>query len=199
MVQHPTPFLAASRLLIAGSHGQRLPGDRLRLVPWWRRHGTPLLFLALTAATATVCAGCSHDELHVRLQFFFLIHRSHFIGFTRAQGIPEYKIRFGRVCHGAVDEQLGSSASFCAQRLSIALQTWLVATTVALAAILCLFQPARGLMFWRLGSHRYSWTSYYADPHLEHLEHQALLWDAVVADPMLVSSSMLRALSLWET
>ena len=27
--------------------------------------------------------------------FFFLIHRSHSISFTRAQGIPKYKIRFG--------------------------------------------------------------------------------------------------------
>ena len=78
------------------------------------------------------------------------------------------------------------------------MQIWLVATVVALAAILCLLQPARGLVFWRLGSHSDSWTSYYADPHLEHLEHQALLCDAVVADPVLASSSMLRALSLWE-
>ena len=28
--------------------------------------------------------------------FFFLIHRSHSISFTRAQGIPKYKIGFGR-------------------------------------------------------------------------------------------------------
>jgi hypothetical protein len=28
--------------------------------------------------------------------FFFLIHRSHSISFTRAQGIPKYKVGFGR-------------------------------------------------------------------------------------------------------
>jgi hypothetical protein len=32
----------------------------------------------------------------VFLTFFFLTHRSHSISFTRAQGIPTYKIGFGR-------------------------------------------------------------------------------------------------------
>ncbi len=34
--------------------------------------------------------------------FFFLIHRSHSISFTRAQGIPKYKIGFGREKDGIV-------------------------------------------------------------------------------------------------
>ena len=34
---------------------------------------------------------------------FFLIHRSHSISFTRAQGIPRYKIGFGREKDGRVD------------------------------------------------------------------------------------------------
>ena len=38
--------------------------------------------------------------------FFFLIHRSHSISFTRAQGIPKYKIRFGREKDGKVGERL---------------------------------------------------------------------------------------------
>ena len=37
---------------------------------------------------------------------FFLIHRSHSISFTRAQGIPKYKIRFGREKDGKVGERL---------------------------------------------------------------------------------------------
>jgi hypothetical protein len=36
--------------------------------------------------------------------FFFLIHRSHSISFTRAQGIPKYKIGFGREKDGRVGE-----------------------------------------------------------------------------------------------
>jgi hypothetical protein len=39
--------------------------------------------------------------------FFFLIHRSHSISFTRAQGIPKYKIGFGREKDGRVGERLG--------------------------------------------------------------------------------------------
>jgi hypothetical protein len=31
-----------------------------------------------------------------RREFFFLMRRSHSIGFTKAQGIPKYKIGFGR-------------------------------------------------------------------------------------------------------
>ena len=38
--------------------------------------------------------------------FFFLIHRSHSISFTRAQGIPKYKIGFGREKDGRVGERL---------------------------------------------------------------------------------------------
>jgi hypothetical protein len=34
--------------------------------------------------------------------FFFRIHRSHSISFTRAQGIPKYKIGFGREKDGRV-------------------------------------------------------------------------------------------------
>ncbi len=36
--------------------------------------------------------------------FVFLIHRSHSISFTRAQGIPKYKIRFGREKDGKVGD-----------------------------------------------------------------------------------------------
>jgi hypothetical protein len=38
--------------------------------------------------------------------FFSLIHRSHSISFTRAQGIPKYKIGFGREKDGKVGERL---------------------------------------------------------------------------------------------
>jgi hypothetical protein len=37
---------------------------------------------------------------------FFLIHRLHSISFTRAQGIPKYKIGFGRGKDGRVGERL---------------------------------------------------------------------------------------------
>jgi hypothetical protein len=37
---------------------------------------------------------------------FFLIHRFHSISFTRAQGIPMYKIGFGREKDGRVGERL---------------------------------------------------------------------------------------------
>jgi hypothetical protein len=37
---------------------------------------------------------------------FFLIHRFHSISFTRAQGIPKYKIGFGREKDGRVGERL---------------------------------------------------------------------------------------------
>ena len=37
---------------------------------------------------------------------FFLIHMSHSISFTRAQGIPKYKIGFGREKDGKVGERL---------------------------------------------------------------------------------------------
>jgi hypothetical protein len=39
--------------------------------------------------------------------FFFLIHRFHSISFTRAQGIPKYKIGFGREKDVRVWERLG--------------------------------------------------------------------------------------------
>jgi hypothetical protein len=42
--------------------------------------------------------------------FFFLIHRSHSISFTRAQGIPKYKIRFGREKDGKVGERIADVA-----------------------------------------------------------------------------------------
>ena len=38
---------------------------------------------------------------------FILIHRFHSISFTRAQGIPKYKIGFGREKDGRVGERLG--------------------------------------------------------------------------------------------
>ena len=41
-----------------------------------------------------------------RALFFFLIHRFHSISFTRAQGIPKYKIGFGREKDGRVGERL---------------------------------------------------------------------------------------------
>ncbi len=37
---------------------------------------------------------------------FFLIHRFHSISFARAQGIPKYKIGFGREKDGRVGERL---------------------------------------------------------------------------------------------
>jgi hypothetical protein len=37
---------------------------------------------------------------------FFIIRRSHSISFTRAQGIPKYKIGFGREKDGRVGERL---------------------------------------------------------------------------------------------
>ncbi len=40
-------------------------------------------------------------ELHL-IHIFFLMHRSHSISFTRAQGIPKYKIGFGRGKDGRV-------------------------------------------------------------------------------------------------
>jgi hypothetical protein len=40
--------------------------------------------------------------VRVREPYFFLIHRSHSISFTRAQGIPKYKIGFGREKDGRV-------------------------------------------------------------------------------------------------
>ena len=38
--------------------------------------------------------------------FVFIIHRFHSISFTRAQGIPKYKIGFGREKDGRVGERL---------------------------------------------------------------------------------------------
>ena len=45
--------------------------------------------------------------------FFSLIHRSHSISFTRAQGIPKYKIGFGREKDGRVGERLVEGAFRC--------------------------------------------------------------------------------------
>ena len=41
----------------------------------------------------------------MRQCFFFLIHRFHSISFTRAQGIPKYKIAFGWEKDGRVGER----------------------------------------------------------------------------------------------
>ncbi len=46
------------------------------------------------------------DWLRLAIFFFFLIHRFHSISFTRAQGIPKYKIGFGREKDGRVGETL---------------------------------------------------------------------------------------------
>ena len=49
---------------------------------------------------------------------FFLIHRSHSISFTRAQGIPKYKIGFGREEDGSCCcpcEPRGRNHSSCSQ------------------------------------------------------------------------------------
>jgi len=45
------------------------------------------------------------------LYFFLLIHRFHSISFTRAQGIPKYKLGFGREKDGRVGERLVHLAS----------------------------------------------------------------------------------------
>jgi hypothetical protein len=42
------------------------------------------------------------ELIFLRAVIFFLIHRSHSISFTRAQGIPKYKIGFGREKDGRV-------------------------------------------------------------------------------------------------
>jgi hypothetical protein len=62
------------------------------------------------AHSATDRLGC--EAVHslymvvVLSKFFPLIHRSHSISFTRAQGIPKYKIGFGREKDGRVGERL---------------------------------------------------------------------------------------------
>jgi hypothetical protein len=38
----------------------------------------------------------SHAARKEKVRGLFLVHRSHSISFTRAQGIPKYKIGFGR-------------------------------------------------------------------------------------------------------
>ena len=61
LLRHSSPFVAASRLLATGSlaspRGHRYSGRALAV---------PLLFLALVAGTAVVCAPCPHNQLHVR-------------------------------------------------------------------------------------------------------------------------------------
>jgi hypothetical protein len=47
------------------------------------------------------------DALHApQGRLSFLVHRFHSISFTRAQGIPRYKIGFGREKDGKVGERL---------------------------------------------------------------------------------------------
>ncbi len=48
------------------------------------------MFVATPCARSCCCCFCCFFVV------FFLIHRSHSISFTRAQGIPKYKIGFGR-------------------------------------------------------------------------------------------------------
>lgn len=85
LLRHSSPFVAASRLLATGSlaspRGHRYSGRALAV---------PLLFLALVAGTAVVCAPCTHNQLH----------------------------------------------------------EWLVATAVAVALLLMVLQPARGVLVW---------------------------------------------------
>ncbi len=61
LLRQSSPFVAASRLLATGSlaspRGHRYSGRALAV---------PLLFLALVAGTAVVCAPCTHNQLHVR-------------------------------------------------------------------------------------------------------------------------------------
>ena len=57
------------------------------------------------------------DSLVLRFFFFFfLIHRFHSISFTRAQGIPKYKIGFGREKDGRVGERLVVGGGFALPR-----------------------------------------------------------------------------------
>jgi hypothetical protein len=54
--------------------------------------------------------GATLDLSTVRAALFFLIHRFHSISVTRAQGIPKYKIGFGRGKDGRVGERLVEGA-----------------------------------------------------------------------------------------
>ncbi len=49
--------------------------------------------------------GCQGQEVAYP-KMFFLMHRFHSISVTRAQGIPKYKIGFGREKDGRVGERL---------------------------------------------------------------------------------------------
>jgi hypothetical protein len=67
-----------------------------------------------------VCA-CLFCVGGVVLVIFFLTHRSHSISFTRAQGIPRYKIGFGRERDGRVGRDWltgvgGSETTLCLTR-----------------------------------------------------------------------------------
>ena len=46
------------------------------------------------------------SDMHQRGGYFFPKHRSHSIRFTRAQGIPKYKIGFGREKDGRVGRDI---------------------------------------------------------------------------------------------
>jgi hypothetical protein len=108
-------------------------------------------------------ARCLRSFFFLFLIFFFLIHRSHSISFTRAQGIPKYKIGFGREKDGKVGERLveGGGALFppCGMPLMV---------SVGVACLSALLWVAE------------SWQPIKATP--AHVSHCRALWrDALAA------------------
>jgi hypothetical protein len=75
----------------------------------WQRPGSSGCRPLRAQGTVTVLwrsTGVSICKTRPLSFFFFLIHRSHSISFTRAQGIPRYNIGIGREKDGRVGERL---------------------------------------------------------------------------------------------
>ena len=72
---------------------------------WWLKLYDTLVCGDFYKTPVVVPAPIDGDGASV-LMPFFLIHRSHSIKFTRAQGIPKYNIGFGRGKDGRVGERL---------------------------------------------------------------------------------------------
>ena len=82
-----------------------VPDGTVLQLPW----GAPreLLTTNVRCWTRRIVSTCSVPPSAFKLDsIFFLVHRSHSISFTRAQGIPKYKIRFGREKDGRAEERL---------------------------------------------------------------------------------------------
>jgi hypothetical protein len=75
---------------------------------WWILSALAILGVLLSGSTCTPpLPACTRHSLRKRAPFFvFLIHRFPSISFTRAQGIPKYKIGFGKEKDGRVGERL---------------------------------------------------------------------------------------------